>query len=241
MPRRRRARAAALGLVFLLAAAPITFAAEEGKPHSSGIIPKPSAPDPAPFTLQDRYFDSARRGDLEMLKVCLEKGQDVAARDEVGRSALALAVRDGHDLEMVEFLFTKGVPVDDPDGIGRSPLHEAAGSGSTAIVSWLLEHGASVDRKDMQGRTPLHGAVMVGSKASVVRLLEAKADINARDNFGDTPLIQACAKGLNEIARLLIEKGADPLMTDQEGRTAKQRADETATYCRDLPDKKPAP
>ncbi len=198
------------------------------------LVPKPSAPDPRPFTLEDRFFDSARRGDLDMLKVCIGKGVDPGIRDEVGRNAVALAVRDARDLEMVEFLHDKGVALDDPDAVGRSPLHEAAGYGDTAIVAFLLTNGAKVDRKDVQGRTPLHSAVMGGSLKVTEMLLAAGADPNTADNFGDTPLIAVCTKGIDAIAKLLVEKGADPKRKDQEGRMASERADENAEYCRSL-------
>lgn len=198
------------------------------------LVPKPSAPDPKPFTLQDRFFDAARRGDLDMLKVCLDKGVDPKIEDEVGRNAVALAVRDARDLEMVEFLQSKGVALDDPDAVGRTALHEAAGQGDTAIVAFLLKHGAKIDRKDMQGRTPLHSAVMGGSLKVTEMLLAAGADANTPDNFGDTPLIAVCTKGIDAIAKLLVEKGADPKRKDQEGRMASERADENATYCRSL-------
>lgn len=213
---------------------------ESVPPPAGPIIPKAGAPDPQPFTLQDRFFDAARRGDLAMVEVCLQKGVDAGAKDELGRSALALAVRDGRSLEIVEVLHARGVAVDDPDAVGRSPLHEAAGNADPRTVTWLLKQGAKVERKDMQGRSPLHNAVMGGSREVVVLLLAAGADANARDNFQDTPLIVACNKGVNEIARLLVEKGADPSLKDQEGRTARERADETAPYCRGLPDTKPA-
>lgn len=209
-------------------------------PSSAGsIIPKPGAPDPTPFTLQDRFLDAARRGDVAMVKLCLEKGVDPKLKDELGRSALALAVRDGRSLEIVEILHARGVAIDDPDAVGRSPLHEAAGNADPTAVSWLLQKGAKLERKDMQGRSPLHNAVMAGSREVAVRLLAAGADPNARDNFQDTPLIAACNKSLDQIARLLVEKGADPSLKDQEGRTARERAEETATFCRELPLTKP--
>lgn len=210
-------------------------------PGAGPLIPKPSAPDPKPFTLEDRYFDAARRGDLDMLKICIGKGIDPKIKDEVGRSALDLAVRDARDLEMAEYLHDKGAAIDEPDAVGRTPLHEAAGAGEAAIARWLLKEGAKVDRKDMQGRTPLHNAIMGGSREITVMFLDAGADPNVRDNFQDTPLIQACNKGIDEIAKVLVEKGADPLLKDQEGRTAAQRADDTAIYCKSLPGNGPIP
>jgi ankyrin repeat protein len=225
------------------ASPPMPASPESLPPGGGPLVPKPSAPDPKPFTLQDRYFDAARRGDLDMLKVCLDKGIDPKIKDEVGRSGLMLAIRDGRSLEIAELLHGRGAPADDADAVGRTALHDAAGNGDTAAVRWLLKQGAKTDRKDLQGRTPLHNAVMGGSKEITLALLEAGTDANVRDNFQDTPLMLACNKGVDEIARALVDKGADPLLKDQEGRTAAQRAaaEENAPYCKNLPGAGPLP
>ena len=223
---------------------PAMPASPESIPPGGGpLIPKASAPKPQVFTLQDRYFDAARRGDRKMLELCLEKGIDPKIKDEVGRSGLMLAIRDARSLEIAQLLQERGVPVDEPDAVGRSALHDAAGNGDTSAARWLLDKGAKADRKDLQGRTPLHNAVMGGSRAITLMLLEAGIDANVRDNFQDTPLILACNKGTDEIAKVLIEKGADPLLKDQEGRTAAQRAayEENAPYCKSLPGAGPLP
>jgi ankyrin repeat protein len=225
-------------------AAPALPASPDSLPPGGGpLIPRPSAPDPKVFTLADRYFDAARRGDRKMVEVCLEKGIDPKIKDEVGRSGLMLAIRDGRSLEVAQLLQERGAPVDEPDAVGRTALHDAAGNGDTSAARWLLDKGAKADRKDLQGRTPLHNAVMGGSRAITVMLLEAGVDANVRDNFQDTPLILACNKGTDEIARALVDKGADPLLKDQEGRTAAQRAahEANAPYCQSLPGGGPLP
>jgi ankyrin repeat protein len=218
----------------------ITLPAGVARAETASIVPRPSAPDPAPFTLEQRYLDAAARADLEMLKRCLEKGVEPSAKDDFGRSALLLAAMTGRDLSVVEFLRARGLGVDEPDNQQRAPLAYAAGNGDVAIVSYLLEHGAAVARKDWQGQTALYNAALGGNAATVERLLAAGADIDARDNFGDTPLMGACAKGNEAIARLLVDRGADVALKDQEGRSARERAAAGAAYCRALPDAKPA-
>lgn len=214
-------------------------AAAGGFKPGDSIVPKPSAPDPRPFTLQDRFFDAARRGDADMLQLCIDKGIDPKIKDELGHSALTYAIRDARSLAMAESLRARGLPVDEPDATGRSSLHDAAGNGDDAIITWLLKHGARLDRRDFQGRTPLHYAVMGEHARAVEVLLEAGADVNVRDNFQDTPLLGACGKGADEMARLLVAKGADPSLKDQEGRTPRARAFDPAPFCRSLPETKP--
>jgi ankyrin repeat protein len=198
------------------------------------IIPRPEPLEPRAFTLADRYLDAARRGDIDMLKLCIEKGVDDRVKDGFQRDALLLAASDGRSLEMVKRLDARGLPVDAPDVRGIAAIGYAAGNGQLELVTYLIERGAKIDRKDVQGMTPLVHAVLGGSKETVARLIEAGADVNSRDQFHDTPLIAACNKGVDEIAKLLVEKGADPALKDQEGRTASQRAAASSTYCRGL-------
>ena len=205
-----------------------------GPPPGSSLLPKPEAPAPRPFTLEDRYLDAARRGDRKMLELCLEKGVDPKAKDGFGRSALLLAARDGHSLEIVRLLQSEGLAVDEPDVRGIAALGYAAGNGQLDLVAYLLDRGAAVNRKDTQGLTPLFNAALSGQTDTVVRLLAAGADIDTQDRFGDTPLIGACAKGRDDIARLLVDAGADTTLKDQEGRTASERAASGAEFCRGL-------
>jgi hypothetical protein len=121
------------------------------QPPGGSIVPKPEALAPKAFTLEERYLDAARRGDLDVLTRCLDKGVDPRAKDGFARSALLLAVLNARNLEMVKFLQSRGLPVDDPDVRGRTPLGYAAGNGQLEMVSYLLEQGAAADRKD--GRT----------------------------------------------------------------------------------------
>jgi len=214
--------------------------AATGQPHAGPIVPRAEGVKPRPFTLEERYLDAARRGDMRTLELCLEKGVDPRAKDGFARSALLLAVLNARSLEMTKFLQSRGLPVDEPDVRGRTPLGYAAGNGQPEMVGYLLEQGAAADRKDGQGQTPLYHAVLIGSRDAVLRLLAAGADVNTRDQFGDTPLIGACNKGNDDMAQLLVEKGADPSLKDQEGRTARERAPAAAKYCRELPATKPA-
>lgn len=210
-------------------------------PAGTSLVPKPSAPQLRPFTLEDRYLDAARRGDVAALRLCLDKGVPLAAKDLTGLDAMHFAVRDARSVEAAKFLHEKGLPVDEPDGMGRTPLMDAAGNGDVAMISWLLEQKAVLTKRDVQGQTALYNAALGGHLDAVRRLAEAGAPVDARDNYQDTPLMGVCAKGNDEMARLLVEKGADPSLRDQEGRLAKDRAHDGSSYCRSLPDTKPAP
>lgn len=237
-------------LAFVLVPLFVGFAAAGDPPPASppaapfaapSLVPKPSAPQLRPFTLEDRYLDAARRGDVAAMKLCLDKGVALAAKDLTGLDAMHFAVRDARSVEAARFLHEKGLPVDEPDGMGRTPLMEAAAGGDVAMISWLLEQKAVFTKHDVQGQTALYNAALGGHLDAVRHLVEAGAPVDARDNYQDTPLMGVCAKGNDEMARLLVEKGADPSLRDQEGRLAKDRAHDGSSYCSSLPDRKPAP
>lgn len=189
------------------------------------------APRPEPFTLEQRFLDAVRRNDRAAIARALERGASIHARDDIGRSAVLLAVLDAGDADLVRWLHARGATLDDPDTGGRTPLSFAAERGHFDIVAYLVAHGAAVDRPDVQRRTPLFHAVLNDRRAVAEYLLDRGADVNARDQFGDTPLIVACAKGYGDLAALLLQRGADPALRDQEGRTAAERAHGRVPVC----------
>jgi ankyrin repeat protein len=198
-------------------------ATPQGAPGGPPLgIGEPLAPEP--FTLEQRFLEAARQGDRRTLERALERGVDVNARDELGCSALLLAVRDAGDLAVVEFLESRGADSDAPDTNGRTPLSWAASNGRDDLVRHLLGRGAQLDVRDDAKRTPLFHAVLGNHRDTVRLLLERGAGVDPADEFGDTPLMLACAKGFDDMAKLLLERGADPAARNQEGRTARDRA-----------------
>ena len=65
------------------------------RPQSGPIVPKPEALQPSPFTLEERYLDAARRGDMATLRLCLDKGVDARAK---GRMHLMLHANEPRHL-----------------------------------------------------------------------------------------------------------------------------------------------
>ena len=191
---------------------------------------------PEPFTLEQRLLDAARRNDRTTAARALELGAKLQAKDEIGRSALFLAVLDGQSLELTRWLHEQGLPVDDPDTTGRTPLSFAADFGLLEIVRYLVEQGAAVDSRDTQQRTPLLHAAGGNHPDVIAYLIDAGADKNVRDHFGDTPLIVACAKGNTAAATSLLQRGADASLRDQERRTAKERSAPDTVPCLSLPE-----
>lgn len=69
-------------------------------------------------------------GDLDGVRLALEKGADVNAKDSLGRTALMLACQQGL-LDVARALVEAGADVNARDAHGRTPLMYACGGGST--------------------------------------------------------------------------------------------------------------
>ncbi|KAI5803631.1 hypothetical protein DFH27DRAFT_53933 [Peziza echinospora] len=157
---------------------------------------------------------AAEKGQEGVVKLLLEHGVDVEARDmgAYEQSPLSWAAGNGRE-GVVKLLLEHGADVEAKNNNGQSPLSWAAGRGHEGVVKLLLEHGADIEARDLVGirRTPLLWAAAEGHEVVVRVLLEHGADIETRDllGFGRTPLLSAAAEGHEGVVRLLLEHGAD--------------------------------
>ena len=93
------------------------------------------------------------------MRLLLEKGADVNARDSCLSSPLHLAVEKTPILlDVVTTLLKFGGDPNARDDMGDTPLHSAAQSAgwrSDEVMKVLLDHGALVDVENSFGSTPL--------------------------------------------------------------------------------------
>ena len=164
---------------------------------------------------------AAENGHEAVVRLLLEKGADVKAKNKDGRTTLHETVIRGHD-KVVRLLLEKGADIEAKDF--NVALHQAITRGHDKVVRLLLEKGADVNTKDKDGRTALHQAVIEGNGEVVRLLLEKGADVEAKDKDGRTTLHKAIAIGQEEVVRLLLEKGADIEAKNKDGRTALHQA-----------------
>lgn len=150
----------------------------------------------------------AGRGSIDAMRVLLDAGAPVDARNRRGATALTWALADP---AKVKLLLDRGAAVNGKTGEGRTALHIAAGQpGIPETFRLLMGKGADVNAADLAGFTPLYVAAGAGSEEYVRRLLEAGAKVNAAAGNGATPLLNAAMSGANSTVRYLLEKGADP-------------------------------
>lgn len=193
---------------------------------SQSASEKPRAEDAKLLPDEAAMLAAAIRGDAPAVKALLDKGVNVNAKDNVGRTALTEAAYFGHT-EVAKLLLDRGADVFAKKKDGETPLTMAgphkeiaemiqrelrlldvAGKGDNKTLKEFLDKGVYVNMRDPDGRTPLIEAVWYNHADTVKLLLDKGADPNAKKNDGVNPLGVAVAKGYKDIAEMLRKAGA---------------------------------
>ena len=187
---------------------------------------------------------------VTLLKLLIDRGSDVKARDKDGRTALHYAVTqvmsEGGGFisrpEVLRVLLDNGAAVNAQDSRGQTALMEtvAAWRSPIEISRLLLERGADLNLADNQGITALMSAAEQGRNDLAQLLLEKGASLDVKDKLGSTALAHAVTAGQNEMAGLLISKGADlsltPYKTEAELKRSLQNSSMTRAVSSNKPD-----
>jgi len=160
------------------------------------------------------------------VKVLLDAGADVNARNKDGATALFLVLNsedtsEEKKLDLVRLLLTAKCDVN-VEFRGVSTLFSAFKEfASYEIRRLLIAAGADLTKRDSEGMTALHLSVMDRSPVELIQMsLENGVDVNAkRGHDGKMALHMAAGLGHLEVARLLIKNNADVLMQDNHKRT----------------------
>ncbi|KGO73285.1 hypothetical protein PITC_085840 [Penicillium italicum] len=189
------------------------------------------------------------RGDIELLRLLLERYPDSTVGMDSKRQAFYLAAEEGRH-EILQMLLYNGVPINMRDKNGSTALDNAIAAGqeataqmlllndanvnsideygntalhwsvpNTLILRSLLQRGAVIDARTETGETALFWAAQGGSVASAELLLDKGADFTTTDSNGTTPLHRAALQGHEEILKMLLQKGASPTVRDKDGWT----------------------
>lgn len=100
-------------------------------------------------------WTAASEGDLDAVKLFLQHGGDVNAKDEYGYTPLQAAVSYNH-IDLVVFLLQNGASATLGDNDMDTPLHRCE---TVECARILLEHGAALNARNTEGQTPLDVAV----------------------------------------------------------------------------------
>ncbi len=158
---------------------------------------------------ENSFVDSAKKGDVDAVKLFLAEGIDINAMNERGQTALMRSA-EYQRTEVVTLLLGKGADVKFiGDRHTRTALMEAAGAGNCGIMKQLVEKGADINAKDYENTTPLHFACMWGHVEAVSLLIKlgTKPDVQAA-GMARTPMSLAETNGHIEIVQILKDAGA---------------------------------
>jgi len=165
----------------------------------------------APLDGRTALHQAASAGHTDILKILLDAGADINARDRglfsQGADALYLASVSGHS-DVVRELLSKGAKVDSTEDNGWTSLIKAAQLGNVAVARVLLDFKADVNIRAKDGTTPILVAAQQGHTEIVKMLLEQGANVDTLTNDRSTPLMQAAQQGHFDVVKLLLINGA---------------------------------
>ncbi len=160
---------------------------------------------------------AAGYGRVDIIRLLLQKGADIHAKDRYGVTPLHYAVLKKQHQALVELL-RRGANVNDASFGGLTPLHLAARIDDTVAINILLSRGARLDAKSVIG-TPLHEAARWRRTSAAQLLLQKGASVSALDPQGGTPLHAAACNDALAVAQLLLQRRARVDARDRDGNT----------------------
>ncbi|PBD16151.1 ankyrin repeat domain-containing protein [Wolbachia endosymbiont of Drosophila subpulchrella] len=170
----------------------------------------------------DELLKAAGSGDIQEVNSLINKGANVNATDQDGKTPLHWAAVKGHEEVVEALLKVNGINVNATDQGGKTPLHLAARDNNKEIVEALLKvNGINVNAQDKDDSTPLHWAAVKGHEEVVEALLGKHGiDVNLVDKNKDTPLHLVLKKDnvdINVLNALLGAEGIDVNIKDKYG------------------------
>lgn len=167
---------------------------------------------------------AAEDGSLEIAKLLLDHGANIAAQDSSKRTPLDRAADHGHP-DVVKLLVERGADAAGRldawfDGnSGTNLLLWAVGMQRPDLVALAVKAGIDIECEGKLWQRPTHYAARNGDIPTLEVLLDAGADLEAMGYEARPPLFQAMAEGQLETALWLIERGANVGHVDRDGVT----------------------
>lgn len=165
---------------------------------------------------------AAKKGNIDFLKMLVEKGVDYKSLNDEGGNAFLFAVQGGrgysNPLEVYEYLQGLGLEPNIVTKDGYTPLHRLAyGNTDPAIYELFLKAGADVNQKDAEGNTPFLNVASLNEPAIVELLSKDVKEFNFTNDEGQTALMLAVQRNSPEVVRFLLKKGTNALVKDNKG------------------------
>uniref|UniRef100_A0A7S4NLX7 Uncharacterized protein n=1 Tax=Guillardia theta TaxID=55529 RepID=A0A7S4NLX7_GUITH len=113
----------------------------------------------------EKLWEAASAGDMELLKEALKEGADVNAKrdSQLFCTSMHLAAAGGHT-DVIAHLAESGAVIDMPNCLGSTPLHWAAACDREEACQTLLNLGSNARVINWHGLTPADRAKAAGSR-----------------------------------------------------------------------------
>ncbi|XP_059821838.1 ankyrin repeat domain-containing protein 53 [Hypanus sabinus] len=150
---------------------------------------------------------AATVGDVDWLRLSLNKAKGKVAVDRNGYNAMHYAAQNGR-LECLRVLVEEyNMDVNLPDLRGYRPIHMILNKEcqfcAESCLKYLLDIGADPNVQTIDGQSPLHQAAEVGLLDCITTLVDAGANVKAKDGKGQIPFDLAKLWGHRTCARYL--------------------------------------
>lgn len=178
---------------------------------------------------QDYPVELAFPNDSEIVKLLVEHGADIEARDEEEATPLMRAAEFGQT-GIVRALLEHGANAEAEDKYGDTTLIAAACE--CAVIDMpetlpsmklLLQKGVDVNARNKVGTTALMAAASYGRAANIQLLIGKGAKIDTKDKDGNTALLISAAPSalpMADATRVLLDRGANIEARNNQGDTA---------------------
>ncbi len=147
-------------------------------------------------------MNAATTGNTTKLKMLIENGINLNAKDSTGLTALMAASYSGN-VEILELLLQADAPIDTKDSTGYTALMFSCNAGQLSCVRYLIENGANVHEVDKDGSTALMFCAQHGYNDIVKLLLDKGADPALKGNHGLSAIGFAKQNGFTETEKIL--------------------------------------
>lgn len=164
---------------------------------------------------------AAARGDEKEVRRLIAEGAPVDEEDEVGRTALKVAVEEGW-VESARALLEAGAKLSGRAVRDYALMAAAARNGDERMLDLLLKWKADVRgvNPGLRGMSAGHVAIANGREGALKVLLRAGLSPNQATAQGVTLLMEAARRGHQECVRILLREGARLEEKDASGMSA---------------------